>query len=317
MSTDRRWAAKFQELLQGFTDALGGDNIPPAKLAICRTIATLQTQLTVMGDQFANGAVGADDLNTFMKVAATVGSLLQSIGLDQVLQKPPVDQSRGSDAHAKLEEAFNKIIAARVFEESKGVFRTRNGDVLDNTGHVEGCECEPCHWRRGASDEEAAEAAEWRNKFIGRAIAPPRHRAVAEPVVVASKAEPPSPPALTIVAGTDAVRPEPKPADPPPTSGLEERRHTLIGERDTLERERNRLAEEVLTNPALGARLNETIASQAAIEHELRQIEHEMRKRTAEQPDSTTAFLQWSAGGGGSGLIDFSPAANPNWPRLR
>ena len=316
MSADRRtaaWAAKYSELLQAFTDALGGDNIPPAKLAICRTIATLQTELSVLGDQFANGAVGADDLNKYIKISATVGTLLQSIGLDQVLQKPPVDQSRGGDAHEKLMEIFDKIVAARVFEESKGVFRNRNGDVLDNTNHVEGCECEPCHWRRGVGDVEAAEAAEWRNKFIGRAIEPPRHR---EPVVVASKAEPPPPPALTIVAGTDAVCPETKPADPPPpASGLEERRHTLTGQRNELERERGRLAEEALTNPAVRARLNEIIGCQAALDAELRTIDIAIAKAA---PDSTTtAFLQWSGMTDGMRFHDWSPASNPNWPRLR
>ena len=175
MSADRRtaaWAAKYSELLQTFADALGGDDIPPAKLAICRTIATLQTELSVLGNQFANGAVGADDLNKYIKISATVGTLLQSIGLDQVLQKPPVDQSRGGDAHEKLMEILDKIVAARVFEESKGVFRNRNGDVLDNTNHVEGCECKPCHWRRGVGDVEAAEAAR-----VAQQVHRSRHRA--------------------------------------------------------------------------------------------------------------------------------------------
>jgi hypothetical protein len=205
MITDRRtaaWAAKYKELLQGLTHALG-DNPPPAKLAICRTAAILQTELSTLGDQFASGAgASADDLNTFMKISATIGGLLQSIGLDQVLQKPPIEQNGVAGARAELQQLFDRIAARRDLEESKGVYRDREGNVLDSVGHVQGCECMPCRWRRSVTDEEADAAAEWRKRFTRVATPQPPNRAEPAPIV---KVPPTLPPELKLV----------EPAEPP------------------------------------------------------------------------------------------------------
>ena len=136
MTVDRRtaaWAARYQELLQGLTHALGSD-IPPAKLAICRTAAVLQTELTMLGDQFASGrGASGDDLNTFIKISATIGGLLQSIGLDHVLQKPPaIDHASGDDARAKLLAMVTNHVRARETEAQQGIFRDNQHRVITN-----------------------------------------------------------------------------------------------------------------------------------------------------------------------------------------
>ena len=131
MSADRQslaWAKTFKELLDGFTEALGGENITPARRAIARTVATLQTELSVLGDRFAASGRGAsaDDLNQFLKISATVASLLESVGLDQsqpASQNPPA----ADGTRAKLESLLTSLVRARQEEEAQGVFRDADG----------------------------------------------------------------------------------------------------------------------------------------------------------------------------------------------
>jgi hypothetical protein len=314
MTADRQtaaWAKRYQQLLDGFIDALGGEeNITPTRRAMAKTLATLQAESSALSDRFAaNGSGGSpDDINLFLRISGTIESLLGSVGLSQSLQQPPVDHDRADDAREALMVAFDKIIAARQQEEANGVFHNRDGVVLDNTGHVEGCACEPCRWRRSVSDEEADAAAAWRKQF-GHTTAQPTGQPRREPVVV--NKVPPQPPALTIVAGTDAIKPDrvlDASSSPEPPGGLEERRHQLVRKRDELQRERNRLSEEVLTNPTLHAQLSETIAKQAALASELREIDIAIAKAA---PDSSQTHSDWVASGGGSGLVvDWSPSAS-------
>ena len=125
------WAKTFKELLDGFTEALGGENITPARRAIARTVATLQTELSVLGDRFAASGRGAsaDDLNQFLKISATVASLLESVGLDQsqpASQNPPA----ADGTRAKLESLLTSLVRARQEEEAQGVFRDADGNII-------------------------------------------------------------------------------------------------------------------------------------------------------------------------------------------
>jgi type IV secretory pathway VirB10-like protein len=136
---------------------------------------------------------------------------------------------------------------------------------------------------------------------------------------VITKVAPPAPPELKVVA---PELPAPSPAaeakpTPPTDSQLQEQRHRLASRRDALERERGRLAEGALTDPALRAQLDKLGEAQAAVDADLQQINAALIARLAEQPDNTTgAFIEWSAASGGLRFSDRSPAANPNWPRL-
>ena len=134
MSADRQslaWAKTFKELLDGFTEALGGENITPARRAIARTVATLQTELSVLGDRFAASGRGAsvDDLNLFLKISATVASLLESVGLSK-LGPPPSEDPPVGGAHTKLGAILTSLVRARQEEEAQGVFRDADGNII-------------------------------------------------------------------------------------------------------------------------------------------------------------------------------------------
>jgi hypothetical protein len=187
MTVDRRtvaWAKTYRETLRNLFDSLGGEeNVAPAKLAIARTLAVLQTELSVLTDRFAADGRGGspDDINRFLKISDTVASLLAALGLGKPLQQS--GQNHAENAHAALQAVLEGIMRVRADEEAKGIFRDRAGSVIDNRGHVEGCECEPCCWRRSTARDANANNA-----------AVPHH----EPLAVAN----PAPSALSVVAGT-------------------------------------------------------------------------------------------------------------------
>jgi hypothetical protein len=133
MSVDRRsaaWAAKYQEMLKSFTNALGGPNASPAKLAIARTIATLQAQMSTLSDRFASSQGGSpEDIALFLKISGTVGELLQSVGLGKTLQEP-VRAKEDDGAHDEIVAAYVRVRDARKQDEAQGIFRDRRGNVI-------------------------------------------------------------------------------------------------------------------------------------------------------------------------------------------
>jgi hypothetical protein len=138
MTADRQtvaWAKRYQELLRDFTETLGGENISPARRATVRTIATLQTELSVLGDRFAANGRGAspDDLSLFLKISATVGGLLESVGLGQPLRQYSVDENPPAEcAHTKLHAILTNLIRARKAEEAQGIFRDGDGNIISD-----------------------------------------------------------------------------------------------------------------------------------------------------------------------------------------
>jgi hypothetical protein len=346
MTVDKRsiaWASKYRSLLTGYVDAMGGENITTPRRALAEQIAVLQTELSMLTDRFASGGRGGSqaDLAMYIKLSDSVAEYMRTAGLGPSLQAPIVSGETVSDARDELAKIFDRIVAARTFEEERGIFKTRDGEVIDNSGHVPQCACVVCAWERSASDEQLAEAARWRGNF-----APPRRQPdpsangkstshLEEPVVssnspdvgrIQKAASPPVPSLRVVESDARDLRENPaesagksrtdSAAPSPPAVSLEERRVALAAERDTLERERGRLAEEVLTNPAVRAPLNETVGQLATVETDLRQVNAAIAERQAAQPSSTAAYLEWSANGGGR-IIDWSASSNPNWPRLR
>ena len=87
-------------------------------------------------------------------------------------------------------------------------------------------------------------------------------------------------------------------------SRLEETRHRLTRQRDELERERKRCADDVFTNPAARAQLDELITKQAAVDAELQMTRAALAKAAADNPGQTTTelFLQSGAGNSFGGL---------------
>ena len=107
-------------------------------------------------------------------------------------------------------------------------------------------------------------------------------------------------------------------ARPAGDNQLEEKRHTLVGKRDTLERERTRLAEDALVNPVAREKRDQLIAELAEVETELRAINAAMAARQPDQPDSTASYLQWAGSGGGGRLLTGSDRSPPaSWRGTR
>jgi hypothetical protein len=77
------WAKTFRSFLADYTAALGGERISPVRRATARQLAILSTELSVLGDRFCASGSGAstDDLNRFLRISDTIGSLLSSVGL--------------------------------------------------------------------------------------------------------------------------------------------------------------------------------------------------------------------------------------------
>jgi hypothetical protein len=293
MTEDRRtiaWAQKYRELLRGYVDAMGGAGITAPRRALAEQISVLQTELGMLTDRFASGGRGGstEDLAMYLKLSDSATELMRSAGLGASLEAPIVDHARGDDARDKLREAFDKIIAARDEDERHGIFHDASGAVITDPTRL-------ALAQQIYDLQRQAEAID-----SGTTIEP-----APEPMVI-TKVPPPAVPTLTIVAGTDAIKPD---RELYAYSGLEERRHQLVRKREDLARERNRLSEQVLTNPALHAQLNDTIAKQAAVDAELRDINAAIAKAA---PDtSSQAYSDWMTNGGGSGLItDWSPSSS-------
>ena len=96
------------------------------------------------------------------------------------------------------------------------------------------------------------------------------------------------------------------PSGPPPTAEqqqaaadidrLEATRHLLTRQRDELERERRRCADDALTNADARAKLDKITADKAALDSELETTKAAIAKASPACPSQTTEqFLQWSA----------------------
>jgi hypothetical protein len=136
MTTDRRtaaWAARYQELLQGFVAAMGGEAIAPMRRALARSLATLQCELLCLSDRFAVSGKGAsvDDLNLFIKISDTIESLLATAGLNK---SPPSQHSNqnplGENATSELAALLGNLVRARQEEETQGIFRDEKGNII-------------------------------------------------------------------------------------------------------------------------------------------------------------------------------------------
>jgi hypothetical protein len=310
MSTDRRWAAKYQELLTGYIDAMGGTSITAPRRALAEQIAVLQTELSLMTDRFASSGRGAaiEDLAAYLKLGDRVSDLMQTAGLGPSLQQPIVDQDRVAGAREELAALLTRRFDAQEAERQRGTFRDNNRKIITDPGRLQ-------------IAQEIHRLQQQADAFDNGTVIDNTPTPAAAPLVISKAAPPPAPP-LTVVAGTAAAPPAPAPAEakpPPPTDAeLEEHRHRLASRRDALERERRRLAEDALTDPALRAPLNKLAAEQAALDTELQQVNSALAARLTEQSDGTTAaFLQWQGSSGGIRFSDWSPSSNPNWPRLR
>jgi hypothetical protein len=204
------WAARYRELLEGFTEALGGESITPTRKAMAKTLATLQAQLSTLSDRFANTQGGTpDDVAQFLKISDTIATLLESVGLKQAMQQPVVND--GTDAREELQAILNRLFEAQLTEEKHGVFRHRRSEkLIDNRDHIDGCMCEPCVWQRNASPEEIAEAIEWRSHH---GMSAPPGVVVPEPSPVSPSS--PKPPVLTVAKSEPPAPPPPAPVPPP------------------------------------------------------------------------------------------------------
>jgi hypothetical protein len=114
---DRRdlYASRYAELLDDFTAALGGPNIPPVKRAMAKTLAVMNCQLLTLGDRFANSQGGsADDMAQFLKVSTAVTDLFASLGLSHAMQQTPIANPRETDdLRAALKAAFERVMEQR------------------------------------------------------------------------------------------------------------------------------------------------------------------------------------------------------------
>jgi hypothetical protein len=297
MSTDRRWAAKYQELLAGYIEAMGGASITAPRRALAEQIAVLQTELSLMTDRFASNGRGgsSEDLGLYLKLSDSVAEYMQTAGLGPSLQQPIVDQDRVAGAREELARLLFRRSHAQEAERQRGTFRDGNHKVITD----------PTRLRIAQQIHELQRQAEALDDGETIDHAPP---SPPEPLTITKVPPSPAPP-LSVVAGT-AAAPPPPPAEAKPIDNfqLEERRHHLSCKRDAIEQERKRLAEAVLTNPTLQPQLDMLISERAALDTELQQVNSALAARLAEQPETTTgAFIEWSAGSGGLRFSDWSP----------
>jgi hypothetical protein len=294
------WAAKYRELLQGYVEAMGGTSITAPRRALAEQIAVLQTELSVLTDRFASGGRGGstEDLAIYLKLSATTSDLMQTAGLGPSLQQPIVDQDRVAGAREELAALLTRRSAAQERERERGIYRDNNHKIIDD----------PARLQLAQEIYRLQQLAEQIDS--GETTAP--SDASPEPLVI-TKVPPSPPPELTVVA----TAPSPPPAPTPLTdAALEEQRHRLAGRRASLQRERGRLAEALLTNPTLRPQLDKLITEQAAVDTELQQINNTLNARLAAQPSTTTqSFLEWNATGSGMRFHHWSPGLH--WPRLR
>jgi hypothetical protein len=139
MSTDRRWAAKYQELLAGYIEAMGGASITAPRRALAEQIAVLQTELSLMTDRFASSGRGAaiEDLAAYLKLGDRVSDLMQTAGLGPSLQQPIVDQDRVAGAREELAALLMRRSDAQERERQRGTGRDNNHKVIDNPARLQ------------------------------------------------------------------------------------------------------------------------------------------------------------------------------------
>jgi hypothetical protein len=202
MKIDRQsieWARTYKTLLADFTRMLGGDAITPARAAIARNIAVMQCELALMANRFAASGRGAsaEELQEFLKISSTVAGLMESVGLAKP-QEPIPDQREAENDLAFLRDAFQRVIGARLEEESRGVFRDKDDNIIDASTHVLGCACEPCQWRRDNPETALGNASTEPMVQSWTMEEPEPHR---EPLAIAKP--PPPPPVLRIAPTPD------------------------------------------------------------------------------------------------------------------
>jgi hypothetical protein len=125
-------AQRFRAILAGHIDALG-PNITPAKRAIVKSVATLETELEFLGRRFAHKGTGAtvSDLAHYAKISAALQQLFASIGLglniNHNVNHNLAVRVKDDGARGAIELALTKLILARQERE-----RT-SGMVIDVT----------------------------------------------------------------------------------------------------------------------------------------------------------------------------------------
>jgi hypothetical protein len=139
MSSDRRWAAKYQELLPGYIDAMGGTSITAPRRALAEQIAVLQTELSVMTDRLAGSGRGgsSEELALYLKLGDRVSDLMQTAGLGPSLQRPIVDQDRVSGAREELAALLMRRCDAQEAERQRGTFRDGNHKVITDPARLQ------------------------------------------------------------------------------------------------------------------------------------------------------------------------------------
>jgi hypothetical protein len=291
--SDRRiiFAKRYRELLDGYTSMLGTD-LNAVKLATCKTLASLQTQLLAMNDRFANAQTSASDVDQFLKMTATVASLLDSIGLAHVQTSTSY---AAEDERRILHDAFKRVIAAR--------------QTVDVSDHVEGCRCLPCLAQRESRPSPAAE--------------PKTMPAPAEPGTVKApngQGKPPSapkPPAspntpnLKLVASSATAGPAP----PASTGCLTDQRQALTAKAEALRREIHVLAEPSLTDATVRIRRDQLQSDLNVIEADLQTVNAEIAKQQAASSSTRLYFESIRNAGGPPGLQSFD--VDPAWPHLK
>jgi hypothetical protein len=113
------WAKTYRSLLADYMAALG-PNVSPVKRATARQLAILSTELSVLGDRFCASGSGAstDDLNRFLKISDTVGTLLSSVGLARTLQEP-ANPHDAEHERRELKAIVDRILTVRRQDEAR------------------------------------------------------------------------------------------------------------------------------------------------------------------------------------------------------
>jgi hypothetical protein len=126
MSRSTAWAAKYHELFSGFLEELGGDRVPPVKRAFIRQLAVVETEISMMGDRFANAQSTSEELGTYMRLGDKSADLRRCLGIDHTIT--PVQHAEEADeARQHLHTLLSNLIRVRLEEESQGVFREPDG----------------------------------------------------------------------------------------------------------------------------------------------------------------------------------------------
>jgi hypothetical protein len=296
------WAKTYLELRQGFTEALGGEQITAPRKALADTLAVAQTELAMLSSRFASsgGGASAADLQIFIKLSDTVGALLESAGLGKSMREQAIPDPHDAERDAAaLRDIFERIVGARQEEEARGIFRDRDGTIINTASHPAGCCCEPCTWRRNqdttvsaspAGDSTPAAASE--PAVVSTTTPPPRNLRVVPPLAPPPKAEP-------------------EPVQPAAGDLLEQRR-ALSVRCDDLRRQIHQLAERALVDADTRARRDRLQADLVLLESDLSQLNTTIAKQT---PPSEATRLFYESNGGGCSGFDISPG--PTWPRLR